>query len=248
MTALTFRSRTFKTTEEYDLAVLLTWCGYDLQFGGYVWKGHWGTYTPWAFVPRLRLFVECHPYGEGHHERRITEFIWAIEDGAVHAPMPAGVSIDYMQRSLRYPPRDPLVRTDWDDDPPASVLEAEETERRQAVHEASSPFLGPDFLRVGICADGCVQLVEDTARFGCGGDNAYLMLCRQCKHYSFVASSGSYACRYCLAWDGDHHVADWHSVAFARWPGQGLLLDAQPFRDVLGISTAWETGEKEGAR
>lgn len=62
----------------------------------------------------------------------------------------------------------------------------------------------PDYLVVKYDE---VQFTEYENRFGCGWDNHDISLnrCSYCKRYYFIGL-GSFQCRNCGAWDGDHHI------------------------------------------
>ena len=86
-----------------------------------------------------------------------------------------------------------------------------------AVHEVLlvgvSPFLD---------ADRCFGLLRDRLwdygwaeawHFGCTGMSA-----RQPEHeFGFCSSEGSYECRVCGAWNGDHHIGETGAFVHAKW-------------------------------
>jgi hypothetical protein len=63
-----------------------------------------------------------------------------------------------------------------------------------------------DYLVIG--PDKCT-FYECTARFGINkSDDVALCECDKCRRWFFAGMSGSYQCRYCGRWDGDHHFTD----------------------------------------
>jgi len=54
-----------------------------------------------------------------------------------------------------------------------------------------------------------IKFYECLARFGIGeSDDVSLVQCDRCERWFFVGMSGSYQCRFCGRWDGDHHFIE----------------------------------------
>ena len=67
----------------------------------------------------------------------------------------------------------------------------------------------PDYLAIG---PQSVVFYESVYRYGVGkSEDAIMAQCDKCDKWFFVGASGSYQCRNCGRWDGDHHMKD------ARW-------------------------------
>ena len=58
-------------------------------------------------------------------------------------------------------------------------------------------------------AYGSFSIVEDGEEFK--EEETWLSKCSSCGHYFFLNSYGSYVCRICGDYDGDHHLAESHT-------------------------------------
>jgi hypothetical protein len=69
-----------------------------------------------------------------------------------------------------------------------------------------------------------VYFYEATERFGYGAvqDCVAICKCRKCKGFFIIGLSGSYKCRRCGCWDGDHHL---EQVIDLNMDGGQLILE-----------------------
>lgn len=79
----------------------------------------------------------------------------------------------------------------------------------------------PDFLIVG---PDEVKFCEDTRRFGLNdAGNAWISRCTGCGSLFFYGLSGSYQCRNCGEWSGDHHLGKSCAIYFDSQESQILV-------------------------